>query len=187
MPSRFGRRMGDKQPDSESALGAKDRSFMTDPKDENSLVEVSAHRWFRGSIGTAVGLAFLVTLAITMTPVFAHGFSFEEILDSEFMIMVGIIVFERLIFCYPYARYLRKKIRLGSGQFGALKGGMIGLLLSLIIVDGLVVFSYLSTIGEAFRDAGQSILVYFIWPLLALVAMFVGFGVGGFLDSQSRE
>jgi len=150
----------------------------------------SDREWFRGTVGAAAGLAALVSLVITLTPVFGHGASFGAIFYSDYTAIVGFIAFEHLMFCYPYARYVRRKIRLGSGRLGALKGGMVGLLLSLIIADGLIVFIYISSIGDPRGgEAAQLLLpVYlFFWPPLAFLATIVGLGVGGLRERQSRE
>ena len=150
----------------------------------------SDRRWFRSSVGAAAGLAALVSLVITLTHVFGYGASFGAIFYSDYTVIVGIIAFEHLIFCYPYALYLRRKIRLGSPRAGTHKGGMVGLLLSLIIVDGFIILAHIVSIGDPRGgEVAQLLLpVYFVlWPPLALVATFVGFGVGEFIDSQSRE
>ncbi len=164
---------------------------MTGPLSETSPEGVSAHRWFRGTVGTAIGLSLTVNLiSLLIPPNFVRSWYDAA---GALMLWVVPIFIAHLLFCYPAARFLRKRILLGARRLWAAKGCVIGLLLALIMVDGFFCAGYILGIGDPrVGEAGVFIILYYgpiyLAELLgAIVCAGAGAGLEMALDTINRK
>ena len=141
---------------------------MTGPLSETSPEEVSARRWFRGTVGAAIGLSVLVSLVTTIIYIFVHGFGRDVRDAAQWTLYVASIVIPHLIFCYPAARFLQKRILLGARGLWAVKGCIIGLLLPLIIVDGYYCLAYIESIGSRLTGGQARTIILYWGPIYVL-------------------
>lgn len=161
---------------------------MTGPLSQTSPEEVSARRWFRSTIGVAVGLSVLLNLiSLVIPPNFVCGV-YEA--AQALLGWVAPIFIAHLLFCYPAARFLRKRILLGARWLWATKGCVIGLLLTLIIVDGWFCAGYISGIGDPrVGEIGVLLVLVYFGPiyLAEVLGAIVGAGVGGVLEIANKK
>ena len=111
-------------------------------------------------MGTAVGLSVLVSLiSLLVPPGFVRGPISEIVIFLP--LWVGTILAAHLLFSYPAARFLRKKIVEDSRWLRVAKGGVIGILLVLLSVDGFFCAGYILGIGDPrVGEAGQLLILY---------------------------
>ena len=83
------------------------QGYMTSSESRTSSKEISARRWFRGTIGTAVGLSVLVNLiSLLVPPNFVRGTADDLV---YLPLWVGSIFAAHLLLSYPAVKFLQKK------------------------------------------------------------------------------